>query len=206
MAKDLRRLLDLKTEVELGAEELDGYRSRFDRLKNDDSAPRAVSSFNLFQTPPDIARRMVSLLNPKPTEIVLEPSAGLGRLAEAVRDYRGIGPMELIDVSPQLCAELRFIADECCNVHCGDFLTIDAPSFDCVIMNPPFKLGTDIKHILRALELLPIGGRLVSLCFDGVKQNDKLRPIADSWEVLPPDSFRSEGTRASVALLSIVKG
>jgi hypothetical protein len=35
-------------------------RPRFERLANNDSAPRVVSSFNLFQTPEHIADRMAT--------------------------------------------------------------------------------------------------------------------------------------------------
>jgi hypothetical protein len=45
----------------------------------------------------------------------------------------------------------------------------------------------------------------VSLCYNGTKQNEQLRPMADRWEVLPEGSFKDEGTAASVALLVIDK-
>jgi len=72
-------------------------------------------------------------------------------------------------------------------------------------MNPPFKQGRDVKHIEHALEMVRPGGRLVALCYNGTRQNEKLRPIADVWEVLPEKSFREEGTAASVAMLVIDK-
>jgi 16S rRNA G1207 methylase RsmC len=77
--------------------------------------------------------------------------------------------------------------------------------FDAVVMNPPFKQGTDIAHITHALGMVRVGGVLVSLCYDGVKQNKVLRPMADEWEVLPAKSFQDEGTSASVALMVIRK-
>jgi 16S rRNA G1207 methylase RsmC len=77
--------------------------------------------------------------------------------------------------------------------------------FDAVIMNPPFKQGRDVKHILHALDMLKPGGRLVSLCYNGTKQNELLKPMACEWHELPANSFREEGTDASVALLVIDK-
>jgi 16S rRNA G1207 methylase RsmC len=75
--------------------------------------------------------------------------------------------------------------------------------FDAVCMNPPFKQGTDVKHIRHALGMLKPGGLLVSLCYDGEKQNRVLKPIADTWEILPSGSFKSSGTMASVILLTM---
>lgn len=72
-------------------------------------------------------------------------------------------------------------------------------------MNPPFKMGRDIKHILHARTLLKPGGLLVGLCFAGSRQKSKLRPLVDSWEELPPDTFKSEGTRAQVAMVIMHK-
>ena len=63
----------------------------------------------------------------------------------------------------------------------------------------------DIKHIKHALGMLKQGGTLVSLCANGPRQNEQLKPLTDHWEVLPPGSFKDEGTKASVALLVIVK-
>jgi len=68
------------------------------------------------------------------------------------------------------------------------------------LMNPPFKMGADIKHTLHAYGLLNPGGVLVGLCYDGVKQNEKLIPLVDSWEVLPAKSFKESGTDANVIL------
>ena len=73
-------------------------------------------------------------------------------------------------------------------------------------MNPPFERGLDVKHIEHAKTMLSKTGILVSLCFNGVKQTQKLKPICDTWEVLPEGSFKSEGTRASVVLLTIKGG
>jgi 16S rRNA G1207 methylase RsmC len=44
-------------------------------------------------------------------------------------------------------------------------------------MNPPFANGDDIKHITHALKP---GGRLVAICANGPRQNDKLRSVVDA--------------------------
>ena len=77
--------------------------------------------------------------------------------------------------------------------------------FDAVLMTPPFHRGMDIQHIRHALEMVRTGGVLVSLCYNGARQNAELRPIADRWEVLPDSSFRECGTGASVAMMVTTK-
>lgn len=160
----------------------------------------AVSSFNLFQTPVDVASRMAEILGPLDGMRCLEPSAGLGRLVKACDG----GEWVLVEESNDLCRHLYQLGHLLIN---DDFLKCTADrlggKFDRIIMNPPFKMGTDVKHINHAKSLLNPGGLLVSLCYNGVRQNERLMPIADSWEILPEKSFRSEGTAASVALLTI---
>jgi predicted RNA methylase len=149
---------------------------------------------------------------------VLEPSAGTGRLLEALP---GIVPFGLVrqtalqvvavEVNPVLAAHLA------CGglagvVRCADFLTCradveDLGLFDVVLMNPPFGQGADIEHITHALTMLKPGGRLVALCANGPRQNTRLRPMVDacggSWEDLPADSFKDEGTGVRVALITM---
>jgi Methyltransferase small domain len=204
----LLRLKHLRERSEAKAEEMTEQRERFDRLRTG-GPPRVVVAFNLFQTPEAIAEEMVKLATAgRPLGRMLEPSAGLGRIYRAARTVDRAARMVLVDNNPDCCREL-YVATEgdlFTQLIQGDFLTIEAErlgQFDSIVMNPPFKQGTDIKHIARAAELLAPGGRLVALCYNGTRQQAKLKPIADSWLVLPEGAFKSEGTGASVALLTI---
>lgn len=199
------RLRKLQAETEAAGVEMAFERGRFDNLRGDSNKPRAVAAFNLFQTPEHIADQMVAMLDLWPDSVVLEPSAGLGRLYNALRKVHG-GPVILAEQSPDCCRELYEMTreDRETTLKQGDFLVMTCTA-DAVLMNPPFKQGRDIKHILHALEMLKPGGLLVSLCYNGKRQNKKLQPIADSWEVLPTDSFKEAGTRAEVVLLTIRK-
>ncbi len=77
-------------------------------------------------------------------------------------------------------------------------------------MNPPFANADDIRHITHALKMLKPGGRLVALCANGPRQQDKLRPIVESlggsWEELPADTFSSAGTSVRTILLAVTSG
>ncbi len=202
--RGLDRLRSMKPALDEAAAEMAIERGRFDAIR--DGGPTvAVSAFNLFQTPESIAWKLAGMI---PTGgRVLEPSAGLGRILDAIE--RRANPTELVavEIAPQ-CASVLY-ARETCRLIQEDFLACDSERlgglFDAVVMNPPFKMGTDIKHIAHAFTMLKPGGLLVALCFDGVKQNAKLKPWADSWESLPAESFKTEGTLAGVCLLTKTK-
>ncbi len=189
------RLLSLRQRVLSVEEEMQERRGMFHALKNAEPV-KAISSFNLFQTPEHIAERMAKLLGKR--KRVGEFSAGLGRLARVAQ----AGEVVCVDISPDCCEVLR----KHWTTHCADFLSLTPDTlgmFDGVLLNPPFKMGTDIRHFSWAKQFVEPGGRIVGLCYNGTKQNAKLKPIATTWEVLPENSFKSEGTSASVALLTI---
>ena len=202
------RLRHLREVNEAKAEEMAAQADRFARLANKDSAPRVVSAFNLFQTPEPLAARLVELLaEGRDLGRVLEPSAGLGRLYRAVRATSSACPVVLVDSSPECCGELYRATegDTAARLVSGDFLTMTADRlgglFDSAILNPPFRLGADIKHVRHALSLLAPGGRLVSVVANGPKQRAALKPAAAQWHDLPAGTFRTEGTDVASALV-----
>ena len=164
---------------------------------------QVVSAPQLFPTPPDIARQMVELAGVRPGHRVLEPSAGTGRLLEALPAGCHVTAVEK-DVRLAEGLE-RFAA----SVFAADFLADFTPGnvgtvkYDRVLMNPPFERGADIAHIKHAAGMLKPGGRLVALCANSPRQQDALRPLASDWRELPAGSFKSEGTGVNVALLVI---
>jgi predicted RNA methylase len=196
----LRHLLEVTEAV---AEQMDDERARFQRLAQDDAKPRAVSAFNLFQTPEPLADQVARML---PLEgRVLEPSAGLGRLYRAIRKLSTC-PVTLVEISPECCRELyrEIEADPHATLIQEDFLKCDVArigTFDGILMNPPFKQGRDIKHIEHALTLLNPGGTLVSLCANGPRQQTRFRDQADEWIELPPGSFKESYTNVSAAIV-----
>ncbi len=211
----LDRLLALKAANDAAGALMLEMRPRFAQLAQRHelgTAPRAVIGFNLFQTPRPVAARMADLIRDRvrPGARILEPSAGLGRLwepfaeeAEALRQ-----DWVMVEEAAECVRAVRAMLKRAA-VHERDFLATSAGDlggeFDAVIMNPPFKQGRDVKHVRHALGMLRPGGRLVSLCYNGTKQNAELRQLATTWEVLPEGSFKAEGTSASVCLLTIDK-
>jgi len=203
------RLMTLKSENDSKGLEMLTEAGRFKALADRDNnglKPRAISGFNLFQTPEEVAQRMFDKIPSKYYKdlSILEPSAGLGRLYKVLLRYLPKANYTLVDNNPDCVKELYNISGAGTQIIQNDFLSIEMGHlYNLIIMNPPFKMGTDIKHIKHALRFLKPGGLLVALCYNGVKQNKVLKPIADTWEVLPKNSFKSEGTAAEVVLLTI---
>lgn len=187
---------------------------RFDRLAGrheNGTAPRAVSAFQLFQTPPEIAARLVSAVGNLAGLRVLEPSAGLGRILDAIANA-GNRPASVVavEMAPNLAAELYRQDRAGVVLMQGDFLERtrgELGEFDAVIMNPPFHLRADIKHILHAREFLKPGGTLAAICMDTPHRETALRPLVDAsggiWETLPAGTFRAEGTQVGTILLTL---
>jgi len=201
------RLFHLREQTEAMQEQMDYERGRYDRLRSDDAKPRAVSSFNLFQTPEPLALRAAEMLGDLPEGArILEPSAGLGRLYRAARARFPGATISLVENSPDCCAELYREIEGAGSVglYQRDFLGWSPPwLFDAVLMNPPFQRGRDIVHTRHALGMLKPGGVLVGFCYAGNRQAAALEPLAEVWEPLGPGAFKSEGTNAGAVLFRI---
>lgn len=210
-SSSLHRLLGLKGDLSQFTADMNTQRERFGDLAGrheNGTTPKAVSVFNLFQTPKDIAQRMAGIVQQHcgMSSRILEPSAGLGRIYSAVIDTLPGSRVSLVEQSAECAGELYRIARDGDRLFQRDFLEVSPEEigfFDAICMNPPFKQGLDIKHIMHAKTFLAPGGVLVSLCYNGARQNAFLKPLATSWDVLPDNSFRAEGTTASVCLLII---
>jgi phospholipid N-methyltransferase len=161
----------------------------------------------LFPTPPALAARMVELAGIEAGDRVLEPSAGTGNLAKAIRSAVPDAHLDLIEIDPKLCSILKTSGF---GVSCCDFLAASMPvcpdsedGHDCVLMNPPFSKGQDVAHILHAIKFLKPGGRLVAICANGPRQQAELRPLATTWEELPEGTFADQGTSVRAALMVV---
>jgi phospholipid N-methyltransferase len=177
----------------------------FARLAGETAPTHVAQVDQLFPTPPTLAARMASLI-PETARRILDPQAGTGRLLDALADLGRPFETVAVEVSRELSPHL-FNKYPSARLFVRDFLSCSVEdlggSFDCVLMNPPFRRGLDVQHILHARRFLKPRGLLISLCYGGTAQNRDLRPIAASWEVLPSGSFKSEGTTAEAVLLTL---
>ena len=182
--------------------------TKFDAIKDTLKAGiQVVSAPQLFPTPPELAKQVCELADLRDGVCVLEPSAGTGNLVQAVRDLVDTEIVG-IEVNRDLCNALsRRFESFVLNVRCADFLTLngDLGKFERIVMNPPFENGSDIKHILHAVEHLAEGGRLVAICANGPRQKEQLQPLAEQWIDLPAGSFKEQGTNVNTAIVVIQK-
>lgn len=177
------------------------------------SGIQAVVVNQLFETPKEVAEQAAKLLDVKPGDSVLEPSAGTGMLLGALggsmfyadpRDPR-TGQLVAVEINAGL-AERLAVQFPFTEIIRDDFLAVhNIGRFDKIIMNPPFQNWSDIKHIQHALTMLKPGGRLVAICANGSRQAEQLKPLADSWDDLPEGTFAHAGTNVRTALIVINK-
>lgn len=165
-----------------------------------------------FATPGALVLRLLDWADIKPGMRVLEPSAGDGAIADALRE-------EGADV---LCIEMHnslatVLERKGHNVRRGDFMNFsppldspgDGPDFDRVVMNPPFEKGQDVRHVRHAFEFLKPGGRLVAIMSAGVTFRADCEPFR-AWVdqlggqivELGAGAFKSSGT--GVATVAVI--
>lgn len=177
-------------------------------------------TLQFFETPEDVARKMADIATLRPTERVLEPSAGLGALARVAREIVGLENVVCYEADPQ--RRLALIKAgfsvrghaEAGNDFC-DFLEVDSKrivDIDVILMNPPFARGQDIAHVLHAFKFLRPGGRLVAITSLGwtFRQERKYQEFREfvgnhmfHQEALLAGTFKASGTNASAILLGL---
>lgn len=176
---------------------------------------RRATAGDFFQTPLVLARRMVEWAV-RDGSSVLEPEAGLGRIAEAVLAWRPSARMQLVERDEDRCVVLRsrFRGE---SVRCADFLACAADqlgAFDAIVMNPPFSKAQECAHILHALSFLHKDGRLISIASAGVRYRqdrpyvalrDRLDKLGAEIEDLPESTFKDEGTSVRTVLIRVQK-
>jgi predicted RNA methylase len=187
---------------------MDDMRGRFVGIRNrkeNGTAPRAVTAYQLFQTPVSVATDLVALAGVSVGMRVLEPSAGLGRILDALAVH---SPSEVVAVeqSPDCCWELFTQDREAVRILQRDFLTVtpeEAGTFDVVAMNPPFHMRSDIQHILHARQFVK-PGVLVAICMDTAHREKALRHLCSEWIQLPGSAFKESNTNTATVMLKML--
>lgn len=168
-----------------------------------------------FETPPAVIDVLFSILAPAAGLAYLEPSAGLGVIADAVANYTGEkDKITCVEINENRCGALR--SKGYGKVICGDFMDVrpdDLPRFDRIYMNPPFELQQDIDHVLHALSFMKPSGALISVMSAGAKFNGNKKAVAfrdmlDSHPHaylfdLPEGSFKDSGTMVNTVVLFV---
>lgn len=171
-----------------------------------------------FQTPEHLADLLCTSVPSIFGMRVLEPSAGLGRIADAAIKA-GAGMVTCVENYPANAQALRdkfdhLDSDEVA-IHEADFLELTPESlglFDVALMNPSFAKHQDIAHVLHAMKFLRPGGFLAAIMGAGVISNSDrksqsframVQDHGGDWELLPNDAFKESGTSVKTVMLTL---
>lgn len=163
-----------------------------------------------FPTPDQVIDTMLDMACIESHHRVLEPSAGLGSIADRIVALnRGID-IHCLEVNYSLCNILSLKGHKYTQ---GDFLEWNgaktSPSllFDRIVMNPPFERKQPSQHIHHAYNMLAPGGRLVALL--PPNHLDQLSDLPYTNERLLDGAFNSRSafrqTGVSVSMVVINK-
>jgi hypothetical protein len=163
-----------------------------------------------FPTPANIVSAMLELADIQPGDTVLEPSAGKGNVADRVRERHPDATLECVERHASLRSILQVKGH---TVTSYDFME-HTGEYDVIVMNPPFELFQDIKHVRRAWDLLRSGGRLVSVMSESpFFRQDKIAVEFRGWLEergalvipLPEGAFKESNTSVRTRLVVLDK-
>lgn len=153
-----------------------------------------------FETPVDLAQRLVEMADIREGETVLEPSAGKGRIATLIPDCHCV---ELNDENREHLIKNGF------DVVGEDFMTFDN-QYDVIVANPPFAKQQDIDHVNKMLDIAR--RRVVSVMSASVTFRDnkktvefreRIEDLGGSIEMLPEKTFSESGTNVRTCVVCV---
>jgi hypothetical protein len=151
-----------------------------------------------FPTPAPVVERLLHLANILPGETVLEPSAGNGNIADAIRASHPDAELHVCEIAPGL-REILTLKDH--TVIGWDCLALSGETYDTIVMNPPFEHLQDVEHVTHAFDLLKPGGRIVAIMGEvrSSARSARRRTSASGWTPTagPSPSWRRGPSRAA---------
>jgi len=163
---------------------------------------RRMSIRGFFPTPKLLIDKMLVAADLRPGDKVLEPSAGKGDIADAMK-AQGVIP-DVIEICGALWPILKakgytLVATDFLR-HQGE--DVEGGGYDKIVMNPPFEKGQDIDHVRHAYSLLKPDGRLVAIMSEGsfyrsdrkaTEFRDWLADVGGESDKNPSDAFKGPG-------------
>lgn len=156
-------------------------------------------SHQYYPSPEDVVDLAMGMAEIGDDDLVLEPSAGQGALADRLPKGRTI----CVELSALRC---KVLESKGFKVHCGDFIEwADSTRlrFDRVVMNPPFADGRAILHTRTAGGLVKRGGVLVAVLPSSAKNKVILEGWDHEWSEVIENAF--DGTSVSVVILKAMR-
>jgi len=127
------------------------------KIKELERSLKFTQGHDTFFTPSNIALQMIELADISHNSMVLEPSAGIGNIADQIKKF-----VDNVDVCEQMYSYQELLTLKGFNVVGSDFLKYENNNYyDCIIMNPPFN--QEQEHIKHAYDLLKVGGKLIAI-------------------------------------------
>ena len=151
-------------------------------------------SHQFYPTPDWLAAQAVEAAQIGPDDTCLEPSAGLGALADLMPKGRTV----CVEVNGLHCVAL---ASKGHDVVEADFLAWRGGPFDRVVMNPPYSEGRWLAHLERAAGMVKPVGRLVAI----LPESARTKKLLPGWETSWGEVHKFPGTSISVSILTAVK-
>lgn len=159
---------------------------------------------NYFPTPDSVIEQMIDEAALEYGMQILEPSAGDGRIIRAIQDGHPDLTITGYEIDPERAKEA--------GVRCFDFMQVFAePTYDRILMNPPFSHGRWYQHVLHAYKFLKPGGRLVAIVPNGAinqkylqEWNAMMRGFVNEIP-LPKGTFKESGTMIETRILVVEK-
>jgi len=157
--------------------------------------------FQFYETPELLALKLVEMAGILPGEHVLEPSAGLGSIAQFMPGC------DCVELMPESSGHL---IDEGYNVVGEDFIQFMSNDYDVIVANPPFFRQQDIDHVNHMLDLAK--RRVVSVMSVSVlwrsnqkAQNfrDRIMTLGGTFEELPEGMFSESGTSVKTCIVCV---
>ena len=152
-------------------------------------------------TPVEIAKQLVNYSRINSDSRVLEPSAGIGSIADAIKEAT-----VHIDVVERMSNFRELLQLKGYNLVGDDFLEYNTENlYDAIIMNPPFS--DEQAHIQHAYQLLKPNGTLVAICsqhwtFANDKKSQNFREWVEnenSYTIdLPSGTFEMTGVPTKI--------
>lgn len=157
--------------------------------------------FQYFPTPIWLVLKMIDLCNLTPNMHVCEPSAGRGHIAEKIKAITNN-----VDVCEFMPENREILIKNGFNIVANDFLNyIPETKYDCIIANPPFSKGQDIKHVKHMLKCVKMNGIVVSIISESSYQkNESFFQKQNAYISEKIDNaFTDENTGVSVRIVKL---
>lgn len=169
-----------------------------------------------FPTPVSVGERLFNIFNLygfDANSTLLEPSAGDGALVRlAIKRGFSKKNVACVERDPAMAEKLTL---DGFTTQCADFLTVQPSQiYSHIAMNPPFRLGQDIEHVLHAMQFLSPGGQLAAIMSYGIMfRTDRrtvafrefLRQYGQIEEELEAGEFKESGTMVRTIMISLRK-